>query len=277
MHRLERDMKKEKIALVLFVTLISLSGCSQPPSTVQTPVQETVPVEDTKETLKTMQDQINTMQGNLENYFTSPNSTKYELIEESALNPVYYEVNNSIILQIEVKDTSSYLEISPLIVFYDENNKILSSSNAYFSYIYPNVTYATTINFLSSTETLSYDHFEVQYRGILADKKDFPENMANQVTVTSNIGANNCVIAKFINQSDYDLSYVNSYVLFYSNGELIGCTESGVYDLIHNSFGITEYSNPYDINYSEIPYDDYKLIVTSAYQNSIPYQGDAYR
>ena len=47
--------------------------------------------------------------------------------------------------------------------------------------------------------------------------------------------------------------------------------------IFHNSFGITEYSNPYDINYSEIPYDDYKLIVTSAYQNSIPYQGDAYR
>lgn len=253
----------------LSTTVFLLSGCS----TAQQPTKEV----ETTESLQTMQDQINTMQGSLNNYLSSPVASKYELLDEDSLKPVYTETGSSIILQIEAHDNQSYTEISPLFVFYDAEGNILSYSNAYFSNVYPSIKYYANVTFSSTGDSFTYDHFEVQYRAILAKENELPKNMADQLAVTSNVGSSGGVLAKFANNSTQNIDYVNSYVLFYSGGSLIGCSESGVYDLVAGSYGIAEYSNPYDMYFNEVPFDDYKLIVTSAYQSFDTFQPETPR
>ncbi len=264
-------MRKNILFAVLLSATLLIGGCSNV-SAPQPAIED-----DTKETLKTMQEQINTMQGSLESYMTSPVETKYELISEDSLNLVYTETPSSIILQISSNDGQYYREISPLFVFYDSEGNILSYSNAYFSNIYPGITYATNILYQLSNEEVTYDHYEVQYRGIKATEKDIEKDLKDQISVSSNISPNGSVIAKFTNQSDQTIDYVSSYVLFYQEGQLIGCSESGAYDLIPGSFGIAEFGSPYDIYYSEIPFDDYELVVTSASQYNNPPQSEMYR
>jgi len=257
-------MKKWILLTTLSTTVFLLFGCSSE----QPPAKEV----ETTESLQTMQEQINTMQGSLNNYLSSPIVSKYELLDEDSLKPVYTETGSSIILQIEAQDNQSYTEISPLFVFYDAEGNILSYSNTYFSNVYPNIKYYANVTFSSTGDSFTYDHFEVQYRAILANENKLPENMADQITITSNVGSSGCVLAKFTNNSTQNIDYVNSYVLFYSDGNLIGCSESGVYDLVAGSYGVTEYGNPYDVYFNEIPFDDYKLTVTSAYQSFDTFQ-----
>ena len=264
-------MRKNYFITVLLSATLLISGCSN------VTVPQTVSEDETKETLKTMQEQINTMQGSLENYITSPAETKYELISAEDLNPVYTESSSSIILQISSNDDQYYKEISPLFVFYDLEGNILSYSTAYFSNIYPGTVYATNVLYQTTNEDFPYDHYEVQYRGIKATEKDIDKDLKEQINVTSNISPNGSVIAKFTNQSDQTIDYISSYVLFYQGEQLIGCTESGAYDLIPGSFGIAEYGSPFDSYYNNIPFDDYELVITSASQYNNPPQPELYR
>ena len=164
-------MRKNYFITVLLSATLLISGCSN------VNVPQTVSEDETKETLKTMQEQINTMQGSLENYITSPAETKYELISAEDLNPIYTESSSSIILQISSNDDQYYKEISPLFVFYDQEGNILSYSTAYFSNIYPGTVYATNVLYQTTNEDFPYDHYEVQYRGIKATEKDIDKDI----------------------------------------------------------------------------------------------------
>ena len=112
---------------------------------------------------------------------------------------------------------------------------------------------------------------------IFITEKDIDKDLKEQINVTSNISPNGSVIAKFTNQSDQTIDYISSYVLFYQGENLIGCTESGAYDLIPGSFGIAEYGSPFDSYYNNIPFDDYELVITSASQYNNPPQPELYR
>lgn len=250
-------MKKELLlATMLFSTLL-LGGCSMG----NTGPEETISTQD----FSSLHEQLDSIQTNVNQYMNVPSASDYIITTSNEISTTFTELGSSLLIQLENVSKDSYKEINVLMIFYDADNNILYSSTQYLENVLTGNTYATKIAYPTDQNgaTVACDHYDIQMKAL---PYNVPvEDFSDKVEIVSNKGFDGYVIAKFTNNSEKVLSTIDSYILYYDEaGNVIGCEQSSVYDVLPNSYNVTSFSPPYGVDYIPLEYADYKIFITSA-------------
>ncbi|MDD3206260.1 MAG: hypothetical protein PHS74_11105 [Lachnospiraceae bacterium] len=259
-------MKKKKLWIPLLTITVLLSGCS---SKVATP-DETISTQD----FSALHDQLESLQLDVAHYMAAPPfASDYKILSEEDVKLTYTELTDSILVQTENVSTASFKELNLLFTFYDADNNILTTSNQYISNLLTGKTNIASISrpIDQNNELVSYDHFELQMKALpyANEMTDY----SGKLDIKSNVGTNGYVLSKITNNSDQVINTIDAYALFYDEqGNVIGYSSNSFFDLLPASYDILTFSAPYDMNYDDIPFADYKIFITSALVNdtSIP-------
>lgn len=181
----------------------------------------------------------------------------------SGISYTAYDTGNGVILIL--KNKKNYVQsIDVKIVYYNKQKKMIgtsSGSNVAFHSkkkcaLYFNAPYDSNYN------DIEYSSYKIN---INSEKSFFKTSRVPQISVTSDMGAEN-VTAKIKNKSKDNLSFIRISIVWYNkNGKAIGydgtyaeCEKKGSTDYITFDF-------PYDSDYETIYPDSYKIFVNSAY------------
>lgn len=252
-------MKYRKVIIGLLSVSILLSGCSFKNAASNSS-------KDYSADLNALSDQITQLQESLDEK-ESDNAVDNGsvVIPQEDMKTEVANVQGNMILTITNSSEKTYSSVTPTVIYYDSSNNMLSFSSLYMWNIFPNTTYMITAAAPTDKNyaPVEYDHYEIMYTGTIADTD--LKNYADQVEITSNMGANGNVIAKCFNHSDVRLSSVDAYVIFYKEGAVVGTTQSSFGEIIPDNFTLIEFSSPYNNSNGEtIAFDDYKIVVNSA-------------
>ena len=138
-------------------------------------------------------------------------------------------------------------------IFYDANGNPLGSDSAYLS-IYNKQEMACAFYNIPS----GYSDYEINIKA----NKNFYTNYSNKINVTSN-DTGEQIVVQVVNNSDKDIESVDLVAVFYKDGKIVG------YDIAYKNelrSGVTSTSNiyyPYDANYEDVSFDNYKVYVSA--------------
>ncbi len=250
-------MKKKLLLTTMILSSLILGGCS----IGSTDSEETINTQD----FSSLHEQLDSIQSNVKQYMDVPSASDYIIVTTNEITYTFTELESNLLIQLKNISKDSYKDLNLLMIFYDADNNIISSSTQYLDNILTGKTYAANIIYPTDQNgtKIAYDHYEIQM-------KAFPynisvEDFSDQIDIASNKGLDGYVIAKLTNKSDQILSSIDSYILYYDDGgNIIGCEQGGVYDVLSNSYDVISYSLPYGIDYIPLEYADYKIFITSA-------------
>lgn len=251
-------MKKKVSMIICMAIAIVLSGCSS--------AYTAAPVSNSGED-DGLSKQLTDLQASIDEY-NSRNSDNGETISIPLedIGTEMTEIEGNIILSVTNNTDHTYSSICPTIIYYDKDNNMLSYSTLYMGYVFPKTTYMTSIGVPLDVNNVSivYDHYEIMYTGTIEEQE--MKNYADQVEVTSNIGADGNIIAKCYNHSGVNLPFVEAYTIFYKDNKMVGVSQNTFGEIIPDSYALTEFYFPsYTITENAPPaFDDYKIVVTSA-------------
>lgn len=250
-------MKKEMLLAAMLLSSLLLGGCS----IGSADSEETISTQD----FSSLHEQLDSIQSNVKQYMAVPPASDYMIATSNEITYTFTELESDLLIQLENVSKDSYKNIDILMVFYDADNNMLYSSTQYLENILTGNTYTTKMSYPTDQNgaNAAYDHYDIQIKAL---PYKFPvEDFSEKVEVISNKGTDGYVIAKFTNKSDQVLTTINSYILYYDeSGNIIGCEQGNVYDLLPDSYDVTSYSLPYGLDYIPLEYADYKIFITSA-------------
>lgn len=147
------------------------------------------------------------------------------------------------------KDVSIEVEA----VFYDAEGNTLGSDSEYLS-IYSNQEMAC--NFYNTPT--DYSDYEINIKA----EENYYENYSNQIEVTNN-NTGEQIVVQVTNNSSKQIDSVDIAVVFYNKGKIVGYSDSYEYDLRSKETATANIYYPYDSNYDDVAFDEYKVYVSA--------------
>ena len=199
--------------------------------------------------------------------YTCKVTVKSVLTSEQATKNIQYvtvETNDGLLVILQ-NDNKIDVTTEVKVVFYDKNGDMLSTDDDYIKtfkaggqavmdFIYP---------YDKNYDKVEYDKFDiiptVDLKSIWKLK-----SYVNEVSISSNIGADG-IMAKVTNNSNVNLNGIDLTILYYYNNTVVGYNDKFVYDLKSKKNETIEFDIPYDNNYDDILYDNYKIVINEAY------------
>ena len=168
--------------------ILFLTGCQK--ETTSSPSETTDPKTDTIT-------QIDDTQMSSEEY-----AYDYVLIKDGDFRTTLQELDSIVLLEFENLSDQNYEVVMADIIFYDNENNMLSYSSFYCSDVFSNTIYKDTIDVPRNnmSEIVPFDHYEVSLKGAI--KKGNFLDCTKDLSIESNISANGTVLAKVTNNSD---------------------------------------------------------------------------
>ena len=166
------------------------------------------------------------------------------------------ESNLLVIVVSNDNDESVYVEVEA--VFYDEDGNALNSETTYMS-IYSNSEMAC---YFYNTPS-DFDTYEINFD---ADNSYY-EDYSDQVEITDN-DTGSQVTVQATNNSSETIESIDVAVVFYRDGTIVGFDEDFSYDLDAGKTDTFNIYYPFDENYENVEYDEYKVYF-SAYNFTV--------
>lgn len=226
----------------------------------------------------------------LKAYGELQNSKLYELVEEFAANSEEPDVEYSEIeipsisengeetsdIEKNISTTATFTYGGAFIVFATNNNEVAVDMDIEVEYYDENGIFlgSCTEDYLMgigagreiAVEMTEVPAYFATYK-IYVDAeetiivKDYLEEV--EIEQKNNNGKN--IVVQVRNNSQFKIENMSVCVLYYNEGEIVGIATDSVCDVKSGRTGNFTLDFPYDSNFEEIKFDDYKVIVTQAY------------
>ena len=183
---------------------------------------------------------------------------------ESKISATYYNMKNKVV-GIFTNNYKYDVSITPKMVFYDVNGKMLDSSTDYNYCLGVGKTCAL---YFSNPYDSDYNYIDyAEYKVSLNVEKSYYVDLSENISVDSNVGTSSVMI-EFTNKTGKKIDALQASIVYYDkNGKVIG------YDYCYpkcekaNSVDVASISLPYDeITYDDIDFASYKIFINYAYQ-----------
>lgn len=250
-------MKKKILLTIILIVSLLLGGCSFG----RTQSEEK---EDSTD-MANLQEQLDSIQTTVKKYMNAPSSSDYIIATTDEITYKLTKLEAGLLIELKNVSDISYESVRLLTVFYDSENNILSNTSQYLDNFLTGKTYMVGIMYPEDQNgsIISYDHCDVQLKAL--PFKVPVEDFSDKVEILSNKDVDGYVMAKINNHSDRILTSVDSYILYYDQGgNIIGCQQGGIYDILPNSYEMLSYPIAYGIDYIPLEFDHYEIFVTSA-------------
>jgi hypothetical protein len=153
------------------------------------------------------------------------------------------------------------------VIYYDENDNIVGTNQDYIIQVNPGQeqTKEIYLPYDSDYEDVSFSRYEVSVTGSVDEfYLGYYKNAADALEITSNQSGNK-VITQFTNNTEEEFSSVEFGIIYYKDGKVVGYNEDIEMNVKPGKTVTEEQYPPYDEDYNDIPYDDYKIYLNSAY------------
>ena len=225
-------MKKKICSFLLCGFLIlSLSGCGNDP---------------------------NTNNSNQARGTNNKNEFNAETIEKNISITGSAEAEDGTLVAIVKNNNKESVSLEVEAVFYDENGDSVGSDTNYLS-IYNNQEMAC--NFYNTPS--DYSNYEINIKA----EDNYYNNYSNQVDIKDN-NTGEQITVQVTNNAGEDIEYVDTAVVFYRDGKIVGYDEDYSDDLRDEKTATFNINYPYNENYYDVTFDEYKVYV-SAYSLSL--------
>ena len=189
--------------------------------------------------------------GKTTDYVSNIKSTEYVTKRDRVV--VVLENKNSIDLTLDAE-----------IVYYDANNTILEKDSGYLASFQAGATSA--IEFYEPEDP--YDHYKITYEA----EKAYYRAHNSEVTIKDvDDKENGRINVTFTNNSKEEINNIEVGILFYKNGKVVGYSDDFEYDLPAGESILLKIDYPYDNNYDDLDFDDYKIYINDAYNDEFNY------
>ena len=192
---------------------------------------------------------------------TDTTQKELEKLEENITNEAYVAQNGRLVV-IAKNNNDIPLTLKIEVEFYDEAGKILGTGEETLNGVGANVEIAKEIT--QSPE--SYNNYKV-YIDVkkLLDAPGIKDiSYYDQIELTHNDTGEE-IIVQAKNNSNDTIEYVSVAVVYYANGKVVGCKEGLEMDVKSGRSANFTLNYPYDKNYNDIKFDDYKIYLNEAY------------
>lgn len=120
------------------------------------------------------------------------------------------------------------------------------------------------------TSYMSFYSYDKEYKDykikIVAESNYYYVSHRKDIKIDSNVEKSyGGINVSFTNNADIEVSDVEISALFYKGGQLVGYDSDFEIDIASGGKGSSYLSYPYDSDYNDIEFDDYKLVVNTAY------------
>lgn len=153
-------------------------------------------------------------------------------------------------------DEPVYVEVK--VVFYDEEGNTLNSETAYMS-----ISSNSEMSYYFYNTPSDYDTYEFTFDA----ETDYYENYTNQFDITDT-DTGEQITVQTTNNSSETVDYVDVAIVYYRDGVIVGYDEDFYYDLEAGQTATFTLYYPFDADYEEVEYDDYKVFF-SAYNFTV--------
>ena len=165
--------------------------------------------------------------------------------------------DNTVVASIKNKNKEA-VDLEVEAVFYDEEGNALGNDTAYLS-IYNNQEMAC--NFYNVPE--NYSDYEIKIKA----NDSLYKNFSNKVEVKDNNTGEQLAV-QVVNNAGKDIENVDVAVVFYQDGKIVGFGNDLASDLRDGETSTSNIYYPYDENYDDVSFDEYKVFV-SAYNYAV--------
>lgn len=176
-----------------------------------------------------------------------------EKIEKNITISEIEEAKDGSLVAIVKNDNDEVVEIEIEVVFYDSEENSLGSDTCYLS-MYNKQEMACEFYDTPS----DYNDYEVN---VVAEENYYP-NYFNQIEVTDN-DTGEQVVVQVTNNADEEIEVIDVAVVFYKDGKIVGYSGSYESNLRSGSKSTSNIYYPYDENYNDVSFDDYKVFVSA--------------
>ena len=161
---------------------------------------------------------------------------------------VFAKNNNNIVIDLTIE-----------VEFYDANNALVSSGKEYLYGVGSGAEVAVEIYDTPSSFN-SYkiyaDAEETSYTKTFFDSIELSHNRADKV------------VAQVKNNSTSTIDTISAAVVYYQGTTVVGYDEETAFDVKPGRSGNLNFFEPYDNNYDDVEYDNYKVFINEAYSYS---------
>ncbi len=176
-----------------------------------------------------------------------------EKIEENiSISEIDEALDGSLVAIIKNgNDEDVSLEIEA--VFYDADENSLGSDSCILS-IYKNQEMACEFYDTPS----NYSNYEIN----ITAEENYYINYSNQIEITNN-DTGEKIVVQVTNNAGEELESIVVAVVFYKDGKLVGFSSSYDYNLRDGNKSTFNIYYPYDKNYDDVSFDEYKVYVSA--------------
>lgn len=162
-------------------------------------------------------------------------------------------------------DNNVNIDLDTKVVFYDASGKILSAASdrdtciekgrsCMESYYYPRT---------PDGDKAEYASYKITF--VAKKSSEYTKGFANKIKATSNIGSDGRIMSEVVNTSNQKVKYITLCCIYYQGDEIVGIESTYSESLEPGASDIVNFMPPYDSSYDDIAYDNYKVVVNSAY------------
>lgn len=148
------------------------------------------------------------------------------------------------------------IELTVEVEFYDENGTVVGSGKENLYSVGANSEIAVEIYDTPS----SFSKYEVYTD---AEATTYIKDYSDQIEISHN--KTDSVVAQVKNNSSDTISSMQVAIVFYNGEKVVGYDYEYASDVKAGRSGNFSFTNPYDRNYDDLKYDNYKIYVNSAY------------
>ena len=153
-------------------------------------------------------------------------------------------------------DTNTVADMDIEVEFYDENGAFVGSDIDYLTAVAPgNEIVVEMYNTPTKFST---------YKVYVNEEETYNIEYLDEIETSHNNNGEEIAVQVKNNSSD-EIDYITVAVVFYKNGEIVGFSDGIESSIKAGRSGNFNIYYPYDANYDDVEFDDYKVYVTEAY------------
>ena len=222
-------MKKKFLSLfTIFMGVLLISGCSIKIGSGKKTVNNTVNGNTKKETVD-----------------LSKNITSEGALTKQGKLVVIAKNNNKEVVSLNIE-----------VEFYDSSKTLVKSGKEDITAVGAGAEVAVEIYDTPDT----FDSYKIYTD---AEKVTFVKSYLDKIEITHN--KTDEVVAQVKNNSEDTIDYIEAAIVYYEGDKVVGFDDGIQSDIKPGRSGNFNFYNPYNKNYDDVTYDNYKIFVNSAY------------
>ena len=184
----------------------------------------------------------------------SQNEEASDIEKNISSNGILTEGNRFIVFATNNNTVAVDMDIE--VEYYDENGIFVGSTQEYLTAVGAGREVAVEM----WDPPAVFSTYKIYIEAEKTEEKDY----FDQIEMTNNNNGQNIVV-QVKNNSDETIDYITVAVVYYAQGKVVGITDGIASEVKTGRAGNFTLHYPYDSNYENVQFDEYKVLVTEAY------------